>query len=132
MECRLFFSRFQNETTIRRMQERFAGVGTSRSAHQADALKLGLQSALDIKKRNSLIARGEGVLRCREPDCPGNKNYSSYHLKNFIKNEFCQPCLKIGRESFLICMGCGCERKGRNTFCQGCGKNFGLVASSPH
>lgn len=131
MECRLFFSRFQNETTIRRMQERFAGVGASRSAHQADALKLGLQSALDIKKRDDVIAKGGVMLRCRDLDCPGNRSYTSYHLKSFMKNEFCQPCFKIGKERFLFCSGCGRERKGRHTSCQSCRKKFLLVASFP-
>lgn len=131
MECRLLFSRFQNETTVRRMQERFAGVGTNRSTHQADALKLGLQSALDIKKRNSLVARGGVVLRCQDPDCPGNSSYTSYYLKNFTKNEFCQPCFKVGRQRFLVCTGCGNERGGRHMTCEHCWKRFELVASFP-
>ena len=131
MECRLFFSRFQNEATILRMQQRFAGVCASRSSHQADALKLGLQSALEIKKRNSLVARGGVMLRCRESDCPGNKTYRSCSLKNFGGSGYCQPCSKIGRERFLVCADCGHERKGRHASCQGCGKEFVLVASFP-
>jgi len=53
MECRLFFSRFKNDATVFRMQEKISGISASRSVHQADALKLGLQAALDRKKRNS-------------------------------------------------------------------------------
>ena len=52
MECRLFFSRFKNQATVLRMQEK---ISASRSTHQADALKLGLQTALDLRKRNSCI-----------------------------------------------------------------------------
>ena len=130
MECRLFFSRFQNPATIRRMEERFADIGTTRSAHQADALKLGLQSAIDIKKRNNLNARGNPMLRCRESDCPGNSSYTSRYLTSFT-NIFCEPCLNIGREHFLICTDCGYERNGRHTSCRGCGKKFVLVASFP-
>lgn len=130
MECRLFFSRFQNPETILRMQEKFGYVCANRSAYQADALKLGLKSALEIKKRNGLIGKGV-MLKCRERNCPGNKTYTSYHLESVVKNEFCQPCLKIGQERFLICESCGHERKGRDTWCRGCGKKYVLVASFP-
>ena len=61
MECRLFFSRFQNEATVRQMEERFAGIGTSRPMYQADVFKLWLQSALDVEKRSRLVAGG-GVM----------------------------------------------------------------------
>jgi len=44
---RLFFSRFKNETTVYRVQ--ITVISASRSVHQADALKLGLQAALDLK-----------------------------------------------------------------------------------
>jgi len=53
MECQLFFSRFKNDATVFRMQEKIAGISASSSVHQADALKLGLRAALDLKKRNS-------------------------------------------------------------------------------
>ena len=131
MECRLFFSRYQSPATVLRMQEKFASVGATRSAHQADALKLGLQSALDIKKRDSLLGRGNIMLRCPEPDCPGNKSYTSYSLGDVVNNEFCQPCFKIGRERFLTCTGCGHQRIDRGIQCQRCKKTFALVVSFP-
>jgi len=131
MECRLFFSRFKNEATIRHMQEKISGICANRSAHQADALKLGLQAALDIKKRDSQVGTDCVMLLCPERDCPGNKSYTSYSLEGIVNNEFCQPCFKIGRTRLLICMGCRNERTGRDSLCKGCGKRFALVASSP-
>jgi len=131
MECRLFFSRFKNEATIHRMQEKISGICASRSAHQADAFKLGLQAALDLKKRDGRVGTGCVMLLCPERGCPGNKTYTSYSLEGIVNNEFCQPCFKIGRTRFLICTGCGHERTGRDSLCQRCGKKFALVASSP-
>jgi hypothetical protein len=65
MECRLFFSRFRNETTILRMQEKTSRISASRSTHQADALKLGLQAALDLKKRDSLVVSPQPTVSTR-------------------------------------------------------------------
>lgn len=131
MECRLFFSRFKNEATILRMQEKISGISASRSTHQADALKLGLQVALDLKRRDSQVGMGCVMLRCTERNCPGNKNYTSYSLEGITNNEFCQPCFKVGRFRFLTCTGCNRERAGRELWCQCCGKKFALVVSSP-
>jgi len=131
MECRLFFSRFKNEATILRMQEKISGICASRSAHQADALKLGLQAAIDLKKRDGRVGSDCVMLMCPERDCPGNRTYTSYSLEGVVNNDFCQPCLRIGRARFLVCMGCGNERTGCGLSCQRCGKRFALVASSP-
>ena len=131
MECRLFFSRFQSPATVHRMQEQFAGVCATRSAHQADVLKLGLQSALDLMKRDNVAGRGDVMLRCKESDCPGNRSYTSYSLEGVLTNEFCQPCFKIGRQRYLICTGCGYERTDRDIRCLHCRKKFGLVVSFP-
>ncbi|KAF9645604.1 hypothetical protein BDM02DRAFT_489896 [Thelephora ganbajun] len=131
MECRLFFSRFKNQATVLRMQEKIASIGASRAVHQADAFKLGLQAALDFKKRDSRAELGGVMLRCPGHDCPGNKSYTSYSPEGVPNSEFCQPCFEIGRKCLLICTGCGYERTGRDLWCQRCGKRFVLVVSSP-
>jgi len=131
MACRLFFSRFSTQATISRMQERIASICASRSAHQADAFKIGLQATIDLKKQDSLVGTGCVMLQCRERDCPGNTGYTSYSLDGVENNEFCQPCYRIGRTCFLVCTGCGHERMGRDSWCQHCDKRFGLVVSSP-
>ena len=105
MECRLFFSRFKNEDTISRMREKIAGMSASRSVHQADALKVGLQAALDLKKRDSRVG---------------------------LSNETCQSCSRIGQANHLVRPGgTKYERTGRYSWCQGCGKEFALVVPSP-
>ena len=130
MESRLLFSRFQSEATNLRMQEKFATAGASRSAHRADSLKLGLRSALDLKRRESLSMSGV-FLRCREQDCPGNRTYTSYPPAEAVNNEFCRACFRVGRARPLFCVGCQQQRKARETQCQHCGKEFVLVVSDP-
>jgi hypothetical protein len=97
MECRLLFSKFKNETTICRIQEKFARIPKGRSTHQADAFKLGLQAALVLKKRESLVGTGDVPLRCPAPDCPGTNSYTSYPQEGIANNEYCQPCYNAGQ-----------------------------------
>jgi len=40
------------------MQEKIASISASRSVHKADALKLGLRAALDLKKWDSRAGLG--------------------------------------------------------------------------
>ena len=124
MECRLFFSRFKNQDTVLRMQEK---ISTSRSTHQAHAFKLGLQAALDLKKRGSQI--GCVMLQCTQRNCPGRENDTAYSLESVGNSVFCQPCHGIGQLSLLICTGCRSERTDRDSSCHRCGKKFGLVVS---
>lgn len=131
MECRLFFSKFKNEATVSRMQEKFASTSKSRSARQTDAFKLGLQTALNLKRRESIVGTDGVTLRCRAHDCPGNKSYTSYALEGVTNNEYCQPCYKIGHSRFLYCSGCGHQRRDRESRCGHCGKQFVLVVSYP-
>jgi len=51
MECRLLFSKFKNEATMFRVQEKIMVPTGGNSIHRAEALKLGLQAALKSKKQ---------------------------------------------------------------------------------
>ena len=130
MESRLLFSRFQSEATNLRMQEKFATAGAGRSVHGVDSLKLGLRSALDLKRRESLSPKGV-FLRCKEQNCPGNRTYTSYPPAEAVNDEFCRACFRVGRSRPLFCVGCQRQRKARETRCQNCGKEFVLVVSDP-
>lgn len=119
MECRLLFSKFNNEATAARVQEEITGNPGNRLAHHAGAFKLGLRTALDLKEGNPQAGVTDGVmLRCRDPGCSGYKERMSY---SFAGPELlCPRCQKF----YMQCIGCGEWRKGLFHSCCSCGNKF--------
>ena len=64
MERRLLFSQFKYETTMAEVQDKIGGTLGNLSAHRASAFKLGLRTALDVKKRSAQATTDSVTLQC--------------------------------------------------------------------
>ena len=120
MECRLLFSKFNNEAMISRVQEKISGLPGKHLAHCADALKLWLRTTLDLKKPVPQAEKIEGVtLRCYSGSCPGSREDIPYSLVR--TREACPQC-----NSFvMICSGCRHMRRNLvSDRCESCKKVF--------
>lgn len=62
MECKLLLSKFKNETTIARVQEKLHEISGDHLVHCTAAFKRGLRTALDQKKPDPEADIGEGVM----------------------------------------------------------------------
>jgi len=119
MVCQLLFSRFKNETTMARVEEKISGARGNRSAHYAGAFKLGLQTALDLEECNPRAGVIDGVmLRCGDSSCLGNKDQMSYSFAGSYLE--CPWCDRFRMQ----CSGCGVVRAGIDPSCSSCKKRF--------
>jgi len=102
MERRLLFSKFKNETTMSRVRKKIAVAPGENLIHRADALKLGLQVALESKKRRPQTGATETATLVWDnstcPDCPVRPARISY-LNPIVR---CERCKKEYRK----CSGC--------------------------
>ncbi|KAF9778320.1 hypothetical protein BJ322DRAFT_494099 [Thelephora terrestris] len=126
MECRLLFSKFKNEATTSRMQEKISSIPGNHLAHCAGALKLGLRAALDLKKQEPQAgitdpragAEKGAKLRCWSTSCPGHREHMPYSLVGSLLH--CPRC----NYSIMECVGCENLRGGVYDRCKSCHKKF--------
>jgi len=120
MECRLLFSKFKNKATMSLVQEKIGETFGNRFAHRADAFKLGLRAALDLKERDPAVDMMDAVmLRCRSLDCPGHDERIPYTLAMSSRG-LCPRCKKF----HMQCAGCAHVRMDTNPWCKSCRKLF--------
>ena len=119
MECRTLFSKFNNGATISRIQEKIHGLPGNHLAHCAGALKLGLRTALDLRKPDPQAGEKEGVmLQCGYDGCPGSKEDMPYSLVG--SRTACPRCNYYA----MVCLGCRSARFDLVDRCQFCKKKF--------
>lgn len=121
MQCELLISKFNNPKTIELVKENIEHISDGSSSHCADALKLGLKKAFDLKKQKK---QPLGVkLRCSYGSCQWYKKHPLY--SSVGSTVYCQVCLNRGRGScHFQCVGCGCNRTSTCASCESCGKRF--------
>jgi len=82
MERWLLFSKFKTETTMSRVRKKIAVTPGENLIHRADALKLGLQVALESKKQRPQTGATDTATPVRGnttcPDCPVRPVPASY------------------------------------------------------
>ena len=118
MQCELLISNFRNQATIERMTERIENFSDGSSSYCADALKLGLKKAFELKKKKK---QPPGVLlRCgyNYGSCAWRNNHVSY--LSVGSNTYCPNC----GNDYMECVGCGYKRTSNYTSCQSCRKKF--------
>ena len=119
MECELLISSFKNPRTVELVNENIRRMADGSSSHTANALKLGLKKAFDLKKPPPGVK-----LRCSWSGCPSYANHISISsiATNFY---YCQTCPSRGyHKHYLQCVSCGTNRTGNYVACQSCGKKF--------
>ena len=113
MECELLISNFKNPKTIDLVNDNIGSISDGSSSHSANALKLGLKKAFDLKKSPHQNCT---KLRCSSSYCGWNSgsgiSYSSVGL-------YCGSC-----NSYMKCVSCGYQRTSNYSSCQSCGKSF--------
>ena len=120
MECELLVSNFKNQKTIALVKENIGRISDGSSPHCADALKLGLKKAFELKKQK---CQPPGVLlRCSRYGCARNTSPVSYSVIG--SNVYCQDCQYNYGSYCMQCAGCSYNRTGSYTSCQSCGKRF--------
>lgn len=117
MECDLLILNFKNAKTIDLVGENIARISGGSSSHSANALKLGLKKAFDLKKRPPV--NSVNLLRCSNTYCTWYHNPSSYSTAKTLNGLTCMKC-----NNHLQCAGCGHNRTGNYTVCQSCRKSF--------
>ena len=115
--CDLLVSNFRDPKTIALMEENIYHIFDGSLSHCADALKLGLRKALNLKKQRNSVK-----LRCSWKKCSLHSNPVSY--SSVGSNIYCPRC-KDGEQ--MQCVGCGRKMTDDYTSCQGCGKWFVLM-----
>ena len=118
MQCDLLVSNFKDLKTIALVKENIGNVSDGSSSHSADALKLGLKMAFELKRQN--CAR----LRCSHGNCPWYNSHPSYSTVG--PTIHCQSCIDRGwGNRYLQCVSCGYQRTGTSySSCQSCRKMF--------
>ena len=116
MECEVLISNFKNAKTIDLVNENIGRISSGSSSHSANALKLGLKKAFDLK--NPRVK-----LRCSNGSCTWYSNPDSYSAMTSY-GYYCQMCSNRGSSCYLQCAGCGYNRTGNQTACQRCRKGF--------
>lgn len=116
MECELLISSFKNPHTGDLVTENIGRIADGSSSHSANALKLGLKKAFDLKKPPPGVK-----LRCSWTSCSSYNNHVS--VSSIGTNLYCQMCSNR-RSSCWQCVGCGYNRTGNHTSCQNCKKIF--------
>ena len=117
-QCDVLIPYFKNPNAIALVKENFGRISDGSSSHSADALKVGLKKAFELKRQN--YAR----LRCDQVGCPWYTNHPSF--SSVVSNVLCQSCTDQGWGSYYLhCTGCGYHRTGSGySSCQSCGKTF--------
>lgn len=112
MQCDLLISNLKNEKTIALVKENIRRISDGSSSHCAGALNLVLEKAVRSKKETMGVK-----LRCSYPSCAWNTRPVPY---SFVEGSiyYCHSgwCLQ--------CVGCGTNRNGNYSSCQGCGIKF--------
>jgi hypothetical protein len=114
MECELLISSFKTPKTIDLVGEKIGRIADGSFSHSANALKLGLKKAFDLKKQPPGVK-----LQCPWTSCSGYDNHLSITSVGTV-DYYCQLCLSY----YLQCVGCGCERTSNHASCQSCGERF--------
>ena len=119
MECELLISSFKNPKTVDLVNENIGRIADGSSSHSADALKLGLKKAFELKKQPAGVK-----LRCPWTGCASYNNHVSISsIPNGVT--YCQPCYNRGYRSHIFqCTSCNQNRTSNYTACQSCGKRF--------
>lgn len=119
MVCQLLFSRFKNEATMARVEEKISDAHGNRSAHHAGAFKLGLRTVLDLEEQSPQAGVIDGVmLRCRSSTCSGNKEQMPYSFAG--SHILCPRCGGY----YMQCTGCRAMRTDIYPSCSFCKKRF--------
>lgn len=117
----MLFSKFKNKTTMSFVQEKIGGTSGNHFSHRADAFKLGLRSALDLKERGPPVEMIEAVmLQCVSQGCAGHDAHIPYSLVSGAWLGLCPRCKRFR----VQCVGCGHVRMDKNAWCQSCRKIF--------
>jgi hypothetical protein len=130
MECEILISSCKNPKTVDLVNENIGRIADGSSPHSANALKLGLEKAFDLKKPPPIAEPlpppivkplpPPGVkLRCSWTGCPG---YNDHVSISSVRNS-CQGCPDCSY-NYLQCVGCGYTRLGNVAACEGCGQKF--------
>jgi len=121
MQCELLVSNISDPKTIQRMKEIIGHISDGSSSYCADALKLGLQKAFELKKQKK---QPPGVLLyCSLAGCPWTTP-TAYSSAGSHPSGHCIPCSNSGHSRYLLCAGCGRVRFGVHASCQGCAQRF--------
>lgn len=119
MECELLIKSFKNPNTVDLVNENIGRIADGSSSHSADALKLGLKKAFDLKKQPPGVK-----LRCSWTGCTSYNNHVSV-TSIPINVYYCQTCYNRGYYNhYFQCVSCGTNRAGNFTSCQSCAKRF--------
>ena len=117
MQCDILVPYFRKSDTIALVKENIGRVSDGSSSHSADALRLGLKKAFELKQQNRVR------LRCSHDSCPWYINHPSY--SSVGSNIHCQSCAHRGLgRLYLHCAGCGYNRTANYSSCQSCAKMF--------
>jgi hypothetical protein len=121
MECELLISNFKNPKTIDLVGENIGRISDGSSSHAANALKLGLKKAFELK-----TVRKSVKLQCSNYLCGWHNNPSTYANMRAGSNVYCYSCRDCGWGSYYFqCTGCANNRTSNGyTSCQSCGSTF--------
>jgi hypothetical protein len=126
MECEILISSCKNPKTVDLVNENIRRIADGSSPHSANALKLGMEKAFDLKKPPPIVKPlpPPGVkLRCSWSGCSGYNNHIS--ITSVRTNYYCcQVCQPRGYSYWLQCVNCGVNRGGNYASCQSCGMRF--------
>jgi hypothetical protein len=119
MECELLISSFKNPKTVDLVNENIGRIADGSSSHSANALKLGLKKAFDLKKQPPGVK-----LRCSYTSCTSYRNHVTMSSIG-INVVYCPTCQSRGYYNhYLQCASCGYNRTGGYASCQSCGVKF--------
>ena len=123
VQCELLISNFKDPKTIALVEETIGHISDGSSPHSADALKLWLKKAFEVKQQKKL---GPGVLlRCSRSGCA---RYDSPVTRRVAGSDiWCQLCKHSYGDYVLRCSSCGSDRSVHSMYtCGGwnCGRKF--------
>ena len=112
MECDILISNLKNPEITALMKENVGNMSDGSSSHYTGALKLGLEKAFELKKRERSVQ-----LLCHKPSCGWYDIHVSYSFRG--SGTRCPGC-----RCYMRCTGCNFVRDGIYESCQSCGKRF--------
>ena len=121
-QCELLISNFKDPKTIALVKETIEHIPDGPSSQCADALKLWLKKAFELKKQKVLES---GVqLRCTRVGCERHDQPVSYRLAG--SSVYCESCYRnYYSDRYMECSGCRYRRTVvTHTSCGSCGKKF--------
>ena len=116
MECELLISNFKNPKTIDLVNDNIGSISDGTSSHSANALKLGLKKAFDLKKS---LPQNCTKLRCTSSYCGWNTG-SGISYSSIGSAVYCGAC----GNSYMKCVSCGYQTTSNYSSCQSCRKSF--------